>query len=102
MVNAINKLVNNEKLETVTVILRAIAHPLRLKILIFINDNGKTNVQRIYSSLHIEQSITSQHLRVLRDAGLVLTIRSGKFIFYSLNHESIGTITDAVQTYFGA
>ncbi len=102
MVNTINKLLNSEKLEVATGVFRAFAHPLRLKILKFINDNDKTNVQRIYSSLRLEQSITSQHLRVLRDAGLVLTIRSGKFIFYSLNHDNMDTISDAVQTFLGS
>jgi len=72
--------INNEKLQISSEVLRAVAHPLRLKILEFIDQNDMINVNKIYNSLNLEQSITSQHLRILRLAGLVTTERDGKFI----------------------
>lgn len=74
-------------------ILRALAHPLRMKILEFIDQNDKINVNKIYNSLGLEQSITSQHLRILRNAELVKPQRDGKFIFYSINYPRM---TDSV------
>jgi len=66
--------INHEKLELSSEILRAIAHPLRLKILEFIDQNDLINVNKIYNTLKLEQSITSQHLRILRNAGLLLPV----------------------------
>lgn len=86
--------INEAELDNSTEVLRAIAHPLRMRILEFIDQNNMINVNRIYSSLKLEQSITSQHLRILRQAGLVATERRGKFIHYKLNY---GKITNTIQ-----
>jgi ArsR family transcriptional regulator len=79
--------------------LRAMAHPLRLRIIEFIDKNGSINVNKIYNSLRLEQSITSQHLRVLRAAGVVKTTREGKFIHYSLDYDTIGQTLQAVRSF---
>ena len=71
-----------EQLRTATTIMRALAHPLRLQIIGLLHEQQSANVQSIYTALKIEQSIASQHLRILRDAGLVFTERQGKFIHY--------------------
>jgi DNA-binding transcriptional ArsR family regulator len=91
--------INNEKLEISSEALRAMAHPLRMKILEFIDQNGTINVNRIYNTLNLEQSITSQHLRILRLAGLVDTNREGKFIHYSLNYDKIGGAVSAINSF---
>jgi DNA-binding transcriptional ArsR family regulator len=88
---------DNEKLETSSVILRAMAHPLRMKILEFIDKNKTINVNKIYNTLKLEQSITSQHLKILRAAGLVHTHREGKFIHYSLDYPKIATAMKAID-----
>ena len=88
--------INHEKLEASSVVLRALAHPLRLQILDFIDKNDGINVNRIYNSLDLEQSITSQHLRILRMAELVKTERDGKFIHYKLNYEKLNDISKFV------
>jgi ArsR family transcriptional regulator len=81
-------------------ILRAIAHPLRLKILNHISQNRKVNVHSIYSSLFLDQSITSQQLRILRDVKVVVTQRAGKEIYYSINIERLKTIATVLEKYF--
>jgi len=81
--------INQEKLTESSEILRALAHPLRMKILEFIDQNDEINVNKIYNTLRLEQSITSQHLRILRLAGLVETERNGKYIYYSINYDRI-------------
>jgi DNA-binding transcriptional ArsR family regulator len=74
--------------------IKALAHPLRLQIISFIDKNGETNVNKIYRSLKLEQSITSQHLKILRAADVVETRREGKKIFYSLNYGNIRHLMD--------
>jgi DNA-binding transcriptional ArsR family regulator len=80
---------NQDKIKTSTDILRALAHPLRLRILQYIDAHKSVHVNNIYNSLEIEQSITSQHLRILRSNGLVQTVRDGKYINYGLDYEKI-------------
>lgn len=89
--------INNEKLQDSSEILRAIAHPLRMKILEFIDQSDTINVNKIYNTLKLEQSITSQHLRILRMAGLVNTERDGKFIHYSIDYNKIANTVNAIN-----
>ena len=94
--------INDEKLQVSSNILRALAHPLRLKILEFIDENDVINVNKIYNTLKLEQSITSQHLRILRLAGLVLTERDGKFIHYKLDYDKLSNAMEAIDTFLDA
>ena len=89
--------INNERLQVSSDILRALAHPLRMKILEFIDKNKTINVNKIYNTLKLEQSITSQHLKILRASGLVHTHREGKFIHYTVDYPKLVTAMKAVE-----
>lgn len=90
---------NNEKLHYSSELMRALAHPLRLKILEFIDRQGSINVNKIYNSLNIEQSITSQHLKILKMAGVVHAEKSGKFVTYEIDYEVIKRANKAVKRF---
>lgn len=92
-------IIDQQELELSAQILRAIAHPLRMRILSFIDGHKSINVNKIYTSLGLEQSITSQHLRILRNAGLVRTERDGKFVKYSIDYSRMRTAGGAVQQF---
>lgn len=80
----------SNELKAASDIMRALAHPKRLSILAYLATNEKpTCVNDIYTTLRLEQSVTSQHLRVLRQTNLVHTSRNGKFVYYSLNAQAI-------------
>ena len=51
--------------------------------------NGDMNVNSLAESLGITQSAVSQHLRVLKSAGLVTDKRNGYWVNYSLNKEAL-------------
>ena len=74
------------RLKKAVMILRALNHKLRQQLLKLIDENQKITVTEIYVNLRLEQSVVSQHLAILRRAGIVITKREGKFIFYSLNY----------------
>ena len=93
-------MINQPSLKKASNIARAIAHPVRLSILKFISEQGTTNVNSIYNTLNLEQSITSQHLRILRIADLVTTEREGKFILYSINYAKIAGLNKALTEFF--
>lgn len=61
-------------------IFRAINHNLRKAILEYLWEGQKT-VTEIYVAFRIEQSVASQHLKILRDAGMVTVSRNGEIHF---------------------
>ena len=91
--------VDSEKLQVSSELLRALAHPLRLRILDFIDKNQAINVNKIYNTLKLEQSITSQHLRILRDSDLVEADREGKYVHYSVNYQTVERAIKAIRRY---
>ncbi len=91
--------INDENLQVSAEILRALAHPLRMKILEFIDKHKTINVNKIYNTLKLEQSITSQHLRILRLADIVQTSREGKFIHYNINYPKVAHVVKAVDSF---
>ncbi|KXK40925.1 MAG: helix-turn-helix transcriptional regulator [Saprospiraceae bacterium] len=90
-----------DKLEYASELMRALAHPLRLKILEFIDQNETINVNKIYSTLNLEQSITSQHLKILRMAGVVSVEVTGKFHIYKVNYDVVDKASYAVKRFVG-
>lgn len=78
-------------------ILRALNHKLRQQLVKLIEEKKKITVTEIYVHLRLEQSVASQHLAILRKAGIVLTERDGKFIFYLINHKRIDEISRIVN-----
>ncbi|OWY18898.1 transcriptional regulator [Sphingobacteriales bacterium UPWRP_1] len=91
---------NQRDLDTATELLRAITHPLRLSIVKFVDEKGIINVNKIYNTLKLEQSITSQHLRILRGTEVVDTKREGKFIYYNVNYDKIAQVKKALQKFY--
>lgn len=91
--------VEMSQLDKAAEIMRALSHPLRMKIMGFIDKNKSVNVNKIYNTLGLEQSITSQHLRILRKVDLVKTKRDGKFIYYSLNYDKIRKVNKMIEKY---
>ena len=71
--------------------LKSIAHPERLAILNLIgsSEDEQVKVKNIYETLHLEQSITSRHLTIMKKSGVLKRdVRKGK-VFYYLNMENI-------------
>ncbi len=60
----------NKKLERASIILKAIAHPSRLAMINGLLKN-ECNVGQIQKKLSLPQSTVSQHLKVLKDAGII-------------------------------
>jgi DNA-binding transcriptional ArsR family regulator len=91
--------INNDKLQDSLELLRALAHPLRIQLLGFIDQHESINVNKIYNALRLEQSITSQHLKILRSVGLVVTRREGKFVHYQVDYDKVGRAVDYIRQF---
>lgn len=79
-------------LDRVGSIIKAVSHKLRNDMLQLIHKEGYINVTDIYLKMGLEQTTASQHLAILREAGLVNTKREGKCIFYTVNYERLKAI----------
>jgi ArsR family transcriptional regulator, zinc-responsive transcriptional repressor len=78
-------------------LLRALAAPLRIGIVSQLAE-GPRCVHELVDALGAPQPLVSQHLRVLRGAGVVRGARRGREIAYSLIDEHIARIVaDAVS-----
>ena len=62
-----------------------------------ISEQKRMTVTEIYVKLRLEQSVASQHLAILRRAGVVVTERDGKFIYYSVDLDRVGHISEIVD-----
>lgn len=65
-------------------VLKALGDDTRLKILDYLF-SGEYSVSDISDNVGVEYSQVSHHLRVLRNAGLVLDSKDGKFVLYKLD-----------------
>lgn len=90
------KLDYNE-LRKAVLVLRAVNHKLRQQIIDLLDSNSQMTVTDIYIKLRLEQSVASQHLAILRRAGVVVTERNGKFIYYSLDEDRLSQINGLVE-----
>src|ERR1041385_2968765 len=81
--------------------LRALNHKLRQQLLKLIEEEKKITVTEIYVRLRLEQSVASQHLAILRKAGIVSTQRDGKFIYYTINIPRVEAIERFVRDLVG-
>lgn len=92
-----NILLDYAELRKAVLVLRAINHKLRQRIISLLEENESMTVTDIYIKLRLEQSVASQHLAILRRAGVVQTRRDGKFIHYSLDKDRIELIANMVE-----
>lgn len=69
-------------------VLKAVAHPLRLRIVATLCA-GEEHVGALAEKLGASQAIVSQQLRILRSHGLVAASRSGGFATYRLVEKNL-------------
>jgi ArsR family transcriptional regulator len=82
-------------LEKAVRVFHALSDETRIRILERLRE-GEHCVCDLTDAFHTGQSRLSFHLRVLKDAGLVIDRPEGRWIYYSMNHEAIQEVTDLV------
>ena len=92
------KVLDANRLDTAANMLKAIAHPMRIAILKYLEGGKKLTVTEIHELLGIEQSTTSHHLGILRDKGVLCSKREGKNTFYYLKYEILSQIVDCLES----
>ena len=79
-----NKLIDrDEDIQQAALAIKAIAHPLRLKILCVLGDQ-EISVLEIVEQVGTSQSNISQHLAILRDKGVLATRKDANRVYYRI------------------
>ena len=76
--------------------LKALGHPVRLGIALRLAAEGGTCACDFAEIFRISQPAVSQHLKVLREAGLVKTRRDGTQIYYSLDPAGVREVRNVL------
>ena len=75
--------------KNIAAITRAVNNGLRQKMLHTIHRKGSLTVSELKAAMKMSQSTTSSHLKILREAGIVLENREGRSVHYSINHKRV-------------
>jgi ArsR family transcriptional regulator len=80
-----------ESSDKVAEFLKALAHPTRIRILTYLAD-GEKCVKEIWQELGIPQPTVSQHINVLKNAGIITFRKDGVKTCYKITDERAKTI----------
>ena len=80
--------------------LKAMAHPLRLKILCILGSVGEVSVQEIVEQVGTSQSNISQHLSILREKGILASRKDANKVFYRVADPKILQLVGAMRAAF--
>ena len=91
-----------DKLEILSDIYKALSDPTRLRIVkMLMESNHMSCVNAITGKLNVTQSAISQHLRVLKQAGLVRSERKGYFVHYAINPDAFDELDELQRKVLG-
>lgn len=86
--------------ERLTMMMKALGHPARMQIIRFLSDNPQCFTGDIVNVLPLAQATVSQHLKVLRDSGLICGTIDGPATCYCLCDETIAWFKEQVGGFF--
>lgn len=85
-----------ETLEAAGDLLRALAAPVRIAIVLQLRESQRC-VHELVDALGVPQPLVSQHLRILKAAGVVSGERAGREVMYRLvDHHLAHIVVDAI------
>ncbi|WP_094288329.1 ArsR/SmtB family transcription factor [Mycobacterium lehmannii] len=87
-------------LDTSGDLLRALAAPVRIAIVLQLRESARC-VHELVDALAVPQPLVSQHLRILKAAGVVAGERSGREVMYRLVDHHLADIVVAAVTHAG-
>lgn len=80
--------------------LKAMAHPLRLKILCLLGGSSEVSVQDIVEHVGTSQSNISQHLSILREKGILAARKDANKVYYRIGDPKILNLIGSLRQAF--
>jgi len=100
MVESADLITNEEDIFNASHALKAMAHPLRLKILCILGGIGEVSVQDIVERVGTSQSNISQHLSILREKGILASRKDANKVFYRVADPKILQLIGSMRAAF--
>jgi DNA-binding transcriptional ArsR family regulator len=94
----VQELPPRDVLDTAGDLLRALAAPVRIAIVLQLRESARC-VHELVDALAVPQPLVSQHLRILKAAGVVAGERSGREVMYRLVDHHLTDIVVAAVTH---
>lgn len=79
-------------------VFKALGHPIRYKIVKFLYDGPKC-VCKLNEDIEFSQANLSQHLKILKEAGILSSEKIGMNIHYQLSSNEVKNIIDSVDKF---
>lgn len=86
--------------ERLTQMMKALGHPARMQIIRYLSENPQCITGDIVDVLPLAQATVSQHLKVLRDAGLICGSIEGPATCYCLDRDNISWFKAQINLHF--
>ena len=90
-------MINLDKINAATSLLKGVAHPIRLAIMEVLKDDTKMCVTDIHQKIGIEQAVASQHLKILKDRGILESYKEGKQSFYFIKNDNFKNLLAYIE-----
>ncbi len=99
-VDKVELITNEDDIFQASYSLKAMAHPLRLKILCILGGSGEVSVHDIVDQVGTSQSNISQHLSILREKGILASRKDANKVYYRIADPKILQLIGAMRSAF--
>ena len=86
------------KYETRTNVLKALAHPARLKLVDLLAEHEEVCVCDLTEEIGMDMSTVSRHLTQLKNAGIVESDKRGQMVFYRLRVKCLKSLFSCIES----
>lgn len=86
------------KYETRTKVLKALAHPTRLKLVDVLSEHDEVCVCDLTDAIGSDMSTVSRHLAQLRNAGIIESEKNGQMVFYRLRVKCLTSLFSCIES----
>ena len=86
------------KYETRAKVLKALAHPARLKLVDELSEHEEVCVCDLTEAVGSDMSTVSRHLAQLKHAGIVESEKQGQMVFYRLRIKCLTSLFDCIES----
>jgi len=86
------------KYETRAKVLKALAHPARLKLVDELSEHEELCVCDLTEAVGSDMSTVSRHLAQLKNAGIVESEKQGQMVFYRLRIKCLTSLFDCIES----
>ena len=86
-------------IQKAAVTLKAIGHPVRLRIIELLDKHKEMSVTSLLEKIDVEQAVLSKHLAHLKKKGILNCSVNGNFRLYSIAYPNVVHVLNCMRTH---